>query len=124
MAGDLNAKHKDRNSRLTTARRSPLRDYADRNCCLIYGPDYTTTAPYLHNATPGVLDIVVKNFVLPVLLTVCGALTSDSLPILFDTSCRSSFYNPAVIPDFARMEWPSFQICLEHRLSENSLVAD
>jgi exonuclease III len=46
MAGDLNAKHKDWNSRLTTARGSLPRDYADRNSCLIYGPDSPTTAPY------------------------------------------------------------------------------
>jgi hypothetical protein len=44
-----------------------LRDLADRNSCLSYGPDSPTTAPYTHNATPDVLDIVVvKNFVLPV----------------------------------------------------------
>jgi hypothetical protein len=35
-AGDLKDKHKDWNSRLTTARGSLLRDYADRNSCLIY----------------------------------------------------------------------------------------
>jgi hypothetical protein len=44
MAGDLNAKHKDWNSRLTIAWGSHLRDYADRNSCLIYGPDSPTTA--------------------------------------------------------------------------------
>jgi hypothetical protein len=70
MAGDLNAKHKDWNYRLTTARGSLLRDYANRNSCLIYGPDSPTTAPYTHNATPDVLDIVVvKDFVLPVHLS-------------------------------------------------------
>jgi endonuclease/exonuclease/phosphatase (EEP) superfamily protein YafD len=89
MAGDFNAKHKDWNSRLTTTRGSLLPDYVDRNSCLIYGPDTTTTAPYTHDATPDVLDIVVvKNFVLPVRLTVCAALSSDHLPILTDTSCR------------------------------------
>jgi hypothetical protein len=46
MAGDLNAKQKDWNSGLTRARGSLLRDYADRNSCLIYGPDSPTTAPY------------------------------------------------------------------------------
>jgi hypothetical protein len=39
MAGDLNAKNTDWNSRLTTARGSLLRDYANRNCCLVCGPD-------------------------------------------------------------------------------------
>jgi hypothetical protein len=71
MAGDLNAKHKDGISRLTTARGSLLRDYAGRNSCLIYGPDSPTTAPYTYSATPDVLDIVVvvKDFVLPVHLS-------------------------------------------------------
>jgi hypothetical protein len=70
MVGDLNAKHRNWNSTLTIARGSLLRDYADRNSCLIYGPDSPTTAPYTQNATPDVLDIVVvKDFVLPVYLT-------------------------------------------------------
>jgi hypothetical protein len=51
MAGDLNAKHKDWNCRLTSARRSLMHDYADRNSCLIYGPDpqprlLTRTTPH------------------------------------------------------------------------------
>jgi hypothetical protein len=60
MAGDLNAKHKDWNSRLTAARGSLLRDYANKNFCLIYGLDSPTTAPYTHNARPDVLDIVLE----------------------------------------------------------------
>jgi hypothetical protein len=75
LAGDLNAKHTDWNSRLTTDRGSLLRYYEIRSTCLIYGPDSPTTAPYRHNATPDVLDIViVKDFVLPVYLTVSSAL--------------------------------------------------
>jgi hypothetical protein len=42
-------------------------------------------APYTHNATPDILDTVVTDFVLPVHLTVCAALSSDHLPILIDT---------------------------------------
>jgi hypothetical protein len=45
MAGDLNAKHVDWNSRLTTKRGKLLRDYADGNSCLIFEPDITTTNP-------------------------------------------------------------------------------
>jgi hypothetical protein len=51
----------------------------------MYGPDSPTTALYTHNATLDVLDIVVKDFVLPVHLTVCAALSSDHLPILIDS---------------------------------------
>jgi hypothetical protein len=125
MAGDLNAEHKDWISRLTTARGLLLRDYADRNSCLIYGPDSPTTAPYTHNAIPDVRDIVVvKDVVLPVHLTVCTALSSDDLPILFDSSCRSSFHNLPERPDFTRMDWAAFQACLDHRLPGNPVVVD
>ena len=59
MAGDLNAKHVDWNSRLTTRCRKLLRDYVDGNSCLIFGPDTTTTNPYNPSVTPDELDIAV-----------------------------------------------------------------
>jgi hypothetical protein len=125
IAGDLNAKHKEWNSRLTTARGSLLRDNADRNSCFIYWPTSPTPAPYTHKATSDVLDIVVvKDFVLPVHLTVCTAFSSDHLPILTDTSCRSSFHNLQESSDFTRMDWAAFQACLEHRLPGNLVVVD
>jgi hypothetical protein len=93
MAGDLNAKLVDWNSRPTTVRRKLLRDFANRHSCLIYRPDSPTTAEY----NPDVLDIVVsKTLPTPVHLTTCSALSSDHLPILIDTRCRSSFLN---LPD-------------------------
>jgi hypothetical protein len=52
MAGDLNAKHVEWNSRLTTKRGRSLRDYADRNSCLIHGPRTPTTIPYNPSTTP------------------------------------------------------------------------
>jgi hypothetical protein len=45
MAGDLNAKHVDCNSRLTTRRGKLLRDYAERNSRLTFGPITPTTNP-------------------------------------------------------------------------------
>jgi len=57
MAGDLNTKNVEWNSRLTTKRGRLLRDYADRNSCLIHGPNTPTTIPYNPYATPDVLDI-------------------------------------------------------------------
>jgi hypothetical protein len=108
LASDLNVKHTDWNSRLTTARGLLLRGYAIRNTC--YGPDSPTTSPYTHNATPDVLSIVVvKDFVLPVNLTASSALSSDYLPILIDTTCQSAFQNLLDRPDFARMDWAAFQ---------------
>ena len=46
MPGDLNAKHVDWNSRLTTIRGKLLRVYTDENFCLIFEPDTPTTNPY------------------------------------------------------------------------------
>jgi len=50
LAGDFNAKHVDWNSRLNRRRGKLLRDYADENPCLLFGPDApppTRTAPTL-----------------------------------------------------------------------------
>jgi hypothetical protein len=78
MAGDLNAKHVDWNSRLITTRGWHLRDYANVHSCLIYWPETPTTNPYNSSATPDVLDTVItKNLVIPVYLTTCSALSSD-----------------------------------------------
>jgi hypothetical protein len=78
MAGDLNAKHVDWNSRLSTIREKLLRDYADENSCLIFGPDSPNTNPYNPSVTPDVLDIVIsKHLSIPVYLTSCSALSSD-----------------------------------------------
>ena len=57
MTGDLNAKHVDLNSRLNTRRGKLLRDYANGNSGLIFGPDSPTTNPYNPLVTPDVLDI-------------------------------------------------------------------
>jgi hypothetical protein len=48
MAGDLNAKHVDRNSGLITTRGRRLRDYANEHFCLITG----RTHPPLFHLTP------------------------------------------------------------------------
>jgi hypothetical protein len=111
MAGDLNTKQPDWNSRLITVSGSLLRDYANRNSCLLYGPDSPTTAPYTYNATVA----VVKDFAQPVHLSVCSALSSDHLPILIDNTCRSSFQNLLDRPDFTRIDWGTSQACLESR---------
>jgi hypothetical protein len=125
MAGDQNAKHIDWNSRLTTTRGRLLRDYADRKSCLIYGPDSPTTIPYNPSAIPDVLDIVItKNLVTLVSLTVCSALTSDQLPVLIDTMCRSSFLPLPDRPDFELADWTRFQECLEEKLPSNLELRD
>ena len=105
MAGDLNDKHVEWNSRLITTKGRRLRDYANDHSCLIYGPDTPTTIPYNSSATPDFLDILItKYLVIPVYLTTCSALSSDHLPVLIDTRCRSSFLNLPDRPDFRRTE--------------------
>ena len=121
MAGDLNAKHVDWKSRLNTRRGKLLREYADGNSCLIFGPDSPTTNPYNPLVTPDVLDIVItKNLSFSVYLTSCSALSSDHLQCLIDTSCRSSFLNPPDSPDFRRTDWASFQTQLEELIPFDS----
>jgi hypothetical protein len=92
LAGVLSAKHVDWNSRLSTTREKPLRDYTDVYSCLIFGTDTPTTNPYNTPATPDALDIVItRNLPSLVHLTSC----SEHLPVRIDTMRRSSFqYSP------------------------------
>jgi hypothetical protein len=114
MAGDLNAKHMDWNSRLTTAKGLFLRGYANRNTCVTYGLDYPTTAPYTHNDPPEELDkVVVKNFVHPLHLTVSSAPSSDQPHVLIDITCLSSYQNLQDRPDFQRMDCATIQACFK-----------
>jgi hypothetical protein len=75
--------------------------------------------------SPDVLDIVVvKDFVIPVHLTVCRALSSDHLPVLMDITCRTSFRNLLDRPDIKRMDWVAYQAGLEGRLPGDPTVID
>jgi hypothetical protein len=77
------------------------------------------------NTKPDVLDIVVvKDFVLPVYLTVCPAISSDHLPVLTDTTCRTSFQRLLDRPDFKRVDWVALQACLEDIIPGNPIVND
>jgi len=49
-------------------------------------------------------------------LTSCSALSSDHLPVLIDTECRSSFQRPPDRPDFRRTDWANFQTHLEDQI--------
>jgi hypothetical protein len=115
----------DWNSRLTTTRGKFIRDYADGNSCLIFGPDTPTTDPYNPLVTPDILDIVMtKNLTSPVYLTTCSALSSDHLPVLIDITCVSSFHNPPDRPDFRRTNWANFQTHLEDQVPFNPEMHD
>jgi hypothetical protein len=120
VAGDLNAKHVEWNSRIFTRRRRLLRDYANKNSCLIYGPNTTTPIPYNSSATFDVLDIVItKDLTTPVHLTTCSTLNSDHLSILIDTECRSFLLDLPDRLDLRKTYWSKFQACLETGLPSN-----
>jgi hypothetical protein len=120
LAGDLNAKHVDWNLQLITRRGKLLGDYADENSCLIFGSETPTTNPYNPSAAPHILDIVItRELPSSVHLTLCSTLSSDHLPVLIDTMCRSSFQHPPDRPDFGRTDWAKFQTHLEVETSFN-----
>jgi hypothetical protein len=66
----------------------------------------------------------IKDFVLPVYLTVCPALSSDHLPVLIDITCRTSFQRLSDRPEFKRVDCAAYQACLEDRLPGNSVIND
>jgi hypothetical protein len=97
-----------------------LRSNADKNSCLIHGPNTPTTVPYNPSATPDVLDIVItRDLVFPVHLTTCSALISDHLPVLIDTQRRSSFLSPPDRQNFRKTDWSKFPACLEAGILPN-----
>ena len=125
MAEYLNAKHVDCNSRLIPNKGQLLRDYSDKNSCLIYSPDSPTTIPYNPSVNPDVFDIVLtENLVTPLNLTFCSALSSDHLSVLIDTMCRSIFLTLPDRPDFKRTNWTKFQQCLVEKLPSNPELRD
>jgi hypothetical protein len=59
---------------------------------------------------------VTKDLPFPVYPTSCSALSSDHLPVLIDTACRSSFHHPPDRPNFRRTDWANFQTHLEEQI--------
>ena len=114
MAGDVNAKHVDWNSRLSTRRVTPT-----SLCRRELLSDLWTGLPNHQPIQP--LDysiyvpeiVITKNFSFPVYLTSCSAWSSDHLPVLIDTACRQSFHHQPDRPDFRRSDWANFQTQLE-----------
>ena len=83
-------------------------EFVSANSFIVRGCDVPTTVPICPNYTP---DIVFKDFILSVNLTVCSALSSDPLPVIVDIQGQSSFQG---LP-----HRPYFQDHLTDRLNEN-----
>ena len=110
LAGELIPRHVDWYSRLSTTRGKLLRNHADSNSFLIFGPESPTTNPYNPSATPDILDIVItRDLHFPIDLNSCSALTSDHLPVLIDTRCRPSFHCLPDRLDARLTDWANFQ---------------
>jgi hypothetical protein len=76
--------------------------------------------PLPQNTNPDVLDIfVVKDFVY---LSVCPTLSKNHLPVLIDTTYRTSFQHLLDRPDFKPVDCVAYQACLQDRLPGNSVV--
>jgi hypothetical protein len=120
LAGELNAKHVDLNSRLSTRRGKLLRNYADEKSCLMFGTGTPTTTPYNPSATLDFLDTVItRDLPSSLYLTSFLVLSSDYLAVIIDTSCRSSFQHPPDCPEFRRTDWANFQTQLEAQIPFN-----
>jgi hypothetical protein len=90
---------------------------------MIYGHKSPTSIPYNSTADPDVLDIVItKVLTFPVYLTSCGAIRSDHLPVLMDTTFRSSFRKLPAGPDYRRTDCVKIQASLKERLPPTPLL--
>ena len=57
--------------------------------------------------------MITKNLSIPGYLTSYSALSTDNLPIIIDTTCRSSFHHPTDRLDFRLTDWANFQTHLQ-----------
>jgi hypothetical protein len=97
-----------------STRQGKLRNYADKNSCLIFRLDTPTTNPYNLSVTPNVFDLPSPGY-----LFSSSVLSSDHLPIIIDTMCRSPFLQPPDHPDFRPIDWANFQAHLKSEIPIN-----
>ena len=100
MPGDVSVEHVDWNSRQRSRGGKLLYDYVDENSRLIFAPDSPNDNLYNLSSYPDVSDIMITNSLsFVVYLTSYSALSSDHLPVLIGTACRSSLLLPLDRPD-------------------------
>lgn len=84
LAGDLNAKHKDWNSKVNNSRAQRLKQMADQKNIIITGPEDPTHIHTPDNSTD-VLDIaLLKNIEIDYDITTVHDLSSDHLPVILN----------------------------------------
>ena len=89
MAGDLNCKHRDWNSRLTAPNGKRLRRFADSRRVAVVRPAQPTFYPSQLRAAPDVLDIaVIQGIDCPVQVSALTELSSSHLPILIHVATQ------------------------------------
>lgn len=112
IAGDLNAKHTDWNSRSTNTKGRVLQKYADDKDIVIMGPDEPT-----HFATCGtsdVLDIaILKGVSLPCRITTVNELDSDHNPVFLFLGDAD---HEEDLVERTRTCWPAFADHLQETL--------
>jgi hypothetical protein len=115
MTSNLNAKHIDWNSRLTTTRGNSCVIRQELLSDLWAGlPNYKH---FNHSDTPDVFDFVItRNLPFSVALASCSAVSSDHLPLIIDSGCRSSFYNQSDRLNVRHTDWAISQTQLETQI--------
>ena len=120
LAGDLNCKHPDWNSRIANTNGNALKTILDNRNCMIYAP---TEPTHYHGATNSwdVLDVViVKNLVLTKLPRAIPDLSSDHYPITFQWGDGSTLLK---ITKY-RTNWKKYQDDLQNSEDLRRAVAE
>ena len=127
LAGDLNSKNTDWNSRITTSRGRQLARHAENNNYEIFGPTEPTYYPYSPSYKPDVLDIVLKRSSAHILnMHTIAELNSDHEPVIMevDTNIQHNMFQVKCI---TRTNWALFRLLLKETIpheTENNIETE
>lgn len=113
LAGDLNCKHPDWNSRITNKNGRLLQNHCSNSHYSIVGPDTPTIYPF-NSTRPDVLDIVLfNNLTSPFSLEVLSELSSDHNPVLLGYGIAPVIESQTDKIDTNKTDWNLFQSALD-----------
>nr|CAD7431397.1 unnamed protein product [Timema monikensis] len=119
LAGDLNSKHPNWNSRLTTRDGRILNEHADRNDYLVVGPGEPTFYPANPLHRPDIIDVVLTNMgVTSEDLTVLKELDSDHNPVLCEITINTNIEIKGLKRNISTSDWEGFKRSLNNTLPE------